>query len=169
MIYKGEPMDKKGNSRITGNTTPSEWTTNWEMKLKKAHEKGVKTVLFIENNLQKEISENRRFLVGAKMTLGEQADPSTMYANSAYISTNIAKAIMGKKARKVIKSRNKIKKKGKSKSVTLPTNMKLVQKKDIKTLVGNNVLGFIEGSDPKFRNEYSFGSDASIGGSKKTR
>ena len=105
MIYKGEPMDKKGNSRVTGNTAPSEWTTNWKMKLKKAHEKGVKMVLFIENNLQKEISENRRFLVGAKMTLGEQTDPLTIYANSAYISTNIAKAIMGNQARKVIKAR----------------------------------------------------------------
>jgi hypothetical protein len=153
MIYKGEPMDKKGNSRITGTLELSEWTTNWEMKLKKAHEKGVKTVLFIENNLQKEISENRRFLVGAKMTLGNQADPSTMYANSAYISTNIAKVIMGKKARKVIKARNKITRRGKSKSVTLKTDLKLVQKKAIKTLVGNNILGFIEGSDPELKDE----------------
>jgi len=153
MIYKGEPMDKKGNSRVTGNTAPSEWTTNWKMKLKKAHEKGVKMVLFIENNLQKEISENRRFLVGAKMTLGEQTDPLTIYANSAYISTNIAKAIMGNQARKVIKARNKIKKKGKSKSVKISTDIKIIQTKNIKTLVGNNVLGFIEGSDPNLKDE----------------
>ena len=31
--------------------------------------------------------------------------------------------------------------------------MKLVQKKDIKTLIGNNVLGYIEGSDPKLKDE----------------
>ena len=87
------------------------------------------------------------------MTLGEQTDPLTIYANSAYISTNIAKAIMGNQARKVIKARNKIKKKGKSKSVKISTDIKIIQTKNIKTLVGNNVLGFIEGSDPNLKDE----------------
>ena len=153
MVYKGEPVDKKGNSRITGTTEPSEWTTNWEKKLKTAHEKGVKAVLFIENNLQKEISDNRRFLVGPKLTLGKEPAPGSVYANSAYISTNIAKEIMGKRFKKVVKARNKIKKKGKSRSVTLKTKFKLVQKKNIRTLEGNNILGYIEGNDPKLKDE----------------
>ncbi len=153
MVYQGEPLTKKGNSRITGTPAPSEWTTNWEKKLKAAHKKGVKAVLFIENNLQKEISENRRFLVGPKMTLGEQVDPSEVYANSCYISTNIAQAIIGKKLKKVKKARKKIKKRGKSRSVSLPVDFKLIQKKNVRTLEGNNVLGFIEGSDPKLKEE----------------
>ena len=153
MVYQGEPLTKKGNSRITGTPAPSEWTTNWEKKLKTAHAKGVKAVLFIENNLQKEISENRRFLVGPKMTLGKQVDPSEVYANSCYISTNIAEAIIGKNLKKIKKSRKKIKKRGKSRSVTLPVDFKLIQKKNVRTLEGNNVLGFIEGSDPKLKEE----------------
>ncbi|MEM6966232.1 MAG: M28 family peptidase [Bacteroidota bacterium] len=153
MVYKGEPFDKKGKSRITGTTTPSKWTTSWEEKLKTAHEKGVKAVLFIENNLQKEISENRRFLVGPKLTLGEQDQPETQYANSCYISTNIAQAIIGKNLKKVKKARKKIRKRGKSKSVTLPVNFELVQTKNVRTLAGNNVLGYIEGNDPKLKEE----------------
>ncbi len=153
MVYKGEPMNKKGKSHITGTSAPSEWTTDWEKKMKTAHEKGVKAVLFIEGNLQKEISENRRFLVGPKMTLGEQVNPSEMYANSFNISTNIAEAIIGKNLKKIKKARKKIKKKGKSKSVVLPADLKLVQKKNVRTLEGNNVLGFIEGSDAKLKDE----------------
>ena len=109
MIYKGEPLDKNGNSRVTGTPEPSEWTTNWEKKLMAAHKAGVKTVLIIENDLQKEISSNRSQLVGPKMTLGKNKS-GEKYANSCYISTNVAKAIMGKRAKKVFKARDKIRK-----------------------------------------------------------
>lgn len=153
MVYKGEPYNKKGKSRITGTTTSSEWTTDWKKKLKTAHQKGVKAVLFIEDNLQKEISENRRFLVGPKLTLGKNTDPSEEYANSFYISTNIAGEIIGDNIKKIKKARKKIRKRGKSRSVVLPTKLKLVQEKNVRTLQGNNVLGYIEGSDPKLKEE----------------
>ena len=153
MIDKGEPMNKKGKSRITGTTAPSEWTTDWKKKLAAAHKHGVKAVLFIEGFLQKEISQNRRFLVGAKMTLGKQTDPSTLYANSCYISSNIAQAIMGKKIKKIEKARRKIRRRGKSRSVSLPVNFKLIQNKNIRNLEGKNIMAYIEGSDPKLKDE----------------
>ena len=153
MIYKGEPMNKKGKSRITGSTEVSEWSTDWEKKLKTAHEKGVKLVLFIENDMQKEISENRRFLVGPQLTLGKQIAPENQYANSCYISTNIAGAIIGDELKALKKARKKIRKRGKARSVKLPTQLKIVQKKNVRTLEGKNVLGFIEGSDPELKKE----------------
>ena len=152
MIYKGEPLDKNGNSHVTGTPEPSEWTTNWEKKLMAAHKAGVKTVLIIENDLQKEISSNRSQLVGPKMTLGKNKS-GEKYANSCYISTNVAKAIMGKRAKKVFKARDKIRKKGVSKSVTLKTDFKLIQKKNERTLIGDNILGYVEGTDPKLKEE----------------
>jgi len=153
MIYKGEPFNKRGRSKVTRKKSPSEWTTNWEKKLKTAHKHGVKAVLIIEDKLQKEISENRRFLVGAKMTLGKQKDPGSIYANSAHISTNIAKAIMGDQLNEVVAARERLKRKRRSRSVNIKTDFKLVQKKDVRTLVGNNLLGYIEGTDPKLKNE----------------
>jgi len=86
------------------------------------------------------------------MTLGKN-NSGEKYANSCYISTNVAKAIMGKRAKRVFKARDKIRKKGVSKSVTLKTDFKLVQKKNERTLIGDNVLGYIEGSDPKLKDE----------------
>ena len=53
IIYKGEPLDKKDRSRITGNETLSDWSTNPEKKLELAKSKGVKAVLIIENEIKK--------------------------------------------------------------------------------------------------------------------
>ena len=153
LVYKGEPFDKNGKSQITGTSDASEWTTDWEKKLKTATAKGVKTILIIENEIQKVLSENRKFLVGPSVQLGSEGSGDVPYANSYIISTNIAKAIMGKKFKKVVKARKKMQKKGKSRCVKLPTKVKLVQDKYKKQLIGDNVLGYIEGSDPKLKDE----------------
>lgn len=151
MIYKGEPMNKNGLSRLTGTTENSEWTTNWQKKLEVAKSKGVKTVLIIENEIQTMIGENRPQLLGPQVTLGEQEEGK--YANAIFISTNVAKDIMGSSFAKVVKSRDKMKKKGKSKKVILPVNMNITQELSDKKIAGDNVLGFIEGTDEKLKDE----------------
>jgi Peptidase family M28 len=153
LIYKGEPTDSKGKSKITGNTTASDWADSWEKKLTTAKRHGVKTVLIIENELQKMIGENRKFLLGPKLALGAEGLAADKYANSYFISTNVAKAIMGNQYKKVVKARKKMQKKGKSKSVRIPCQAKLVQDKNQSQLIGNNVLGYVEGSDPVLKNE----------------
>ncbi len=153
LIYKGEPKNRKGNSYITGNKTMSEWTSNPDKKLEIAKSKGVKAVLIIEDEIQKVLSDNRRKLISPQLTLGEMENAEINTANSLSIKTSIAKAIMGKQYKKVVKARKKIKKKGKSKTITLATNLKINQKKSQKTLRGVNVMGYIEGSDPKLKEE----------------
>ena len=84
------------------------------------------------------------------MQLKKQND---LYANSLYISPEIAKQIIGSKFKKFVKTRKKIEKKGKARSLTLPTSITLNQNKKIKQLLGNNVIGFIEGKDPQLKDE----------------
>ena len=153
MVYKGEPINRKGKSRITGTKEASEWSTDWKKKLKAAKKHGVKTILIIENEIQKMLSENRKFLVGPSLQLGAEGSADLAYANNYFISTNIAKAIMGDKFKKVVKARNKIQKRGKRRRVTLSARMKLVQDKYKRQLIGDNVLGYIEGSDPELKDE----------------
>ena len=153
LIYTGEPLDKKGMSRITGTKETSEWTTDLDKKLKVAKSYGVNLVLIIENEIQKMISDNRSKLLGPQVTLGELDAKNIPYANAVYISTNIAKDIMGEGFEKVVKSREKIKKRGKSKKVILPVEMKIQQEKTTRTIAGDNVLGYIEGIDPKMKDE----------------
>ena len=153
LIYKGEPFDKKGNSHITGNSTLSDWSKNLDKKLEAAKLHRAKAVLVIEDDIQKLLSENRRFLMGPQLTLGELTDKNIKTANSLAIKTSIAKEIMGKQYKKVIKARKKIKKKGKPRSVSLPTQLEINMKKKERTVRGVNVMGYIEGSDPKLKDE----------------
>lgn len=153
LVYKNEPVSRSGLSYLTGKPTLSEWSTDWRKKLKAAKDHGVKAILFIESNLQREINNNRRFLVGSRLTMGNEEDPSLNYANSAYISTTIARALMGKRFRKVVKARKKIAKKGVPQKVLLETDLKIMQEKSERRVIGENILGYIEGVDDSLKHE----------------
>jgi len=148
MINDGEPMDKNGNYFVTGTTTPSLWTEDVLLKLKLAKEKGAKLVLIISNNLPEILGENRRFLTSPRLQLGD-GDYKTDFANHAMISTNIAKAIIGKKTRKIKRWRKRNRKKGKSKALTFKSDLEVSMAKELEVIAGNNVLGYIEGIDKK--------------------
>jgi hypothetical protein len=153
LIYKGEPKNPDGTSYITGTKETSDWTDNWKRKLEVAREKGVRLVLFIEDQLQEKLSENRRFLVGPTMTLGNGNPDAEKYANHCFLSTNIARDIMGKRLKKVVDAREKIQQTGTPARVKLKAKVNVLLEKDLQTLLGENVLGYIEGSDPERKDE----------------
>jgi len=148
MINEGEPFDKKGKSRITGTTTRSDWSTDIYKKLKVAKEHDVKFVFIISNEIQKFLGENRKYLVSPSLELGD-GQHRTDFANHTYISSKIAKNIIGKKSRKIKRWRRRNLKKGKSKAINLKPKVEFTLAKDIDVLAGNNVLGYIEGTDKK--------------------
>jgi Peptidase family M28 len=150
MIYKGEPMGADSQSLITGNRNPSEWTTDMYKKLKVARQKGVKTVLIIDNDLAKNVGLNRGQL--SRHLVGEPDNSPKDLANHLYISPDVAKAIIGTRVKKFERSRRKIAK-GKPCSRLLYSKLQIRQKKYFNQLVSNNVVGFIEGSDPILKNE----------------
>ncbi|MEO0779401.1 MAG: M28 family peptidase, partial [Bacteroidota bacterium] len=153
LIYKGEPFDKKGISQISGTKTASEWTSDWEKKAEAAYRNGAKAILIIENELQKFASRNRSRWFGRQVTLGQTKNPAQHYANNLYISSSIAKRLLGDKYKEVIKARKRMQKKGKSKSIRIPVTLKIQLDKMASTLQGDNVLGYIEGSDPVLKDE----------------
>lgn len=148
LIYAGEPTDASGNSRITGTSEPSEWSTNIEKKLAAALKYGAKSVLIISTDIKKQLSQNRRQLLGAKVTLGDTSERPN-YPPNIFISPGIAKEILGSKMDKVVKSRDRITAKGKLRKVNINTNIELVLDKNENSIVGQNVLGYIEGTDKK--------------------
>lgn len=149
LSYMGEPTDGSGKSYVTGTKEKSDWTTDWRKKLKIAQQKGAKAILFIDGDIKKNIADNRRFLLGSRLKLGEGEKPKGKFANNAFISTTVAKALMGKKYKKIVKARKKIEKKGAPKNVLLKTNLQLNLAKKVDRLAGENVLGYIEGTDLK--------------------
>ena len=149
MIYNGEPRNQEGISFITGSAESSEWSNSTDLKLKAANAHGVKEVLIIVDNIQALLAANRGKLLGPSVKIGDLTQSNETTVNSSYISTNIAVEIIGEKAKKVFKARDRMNATGKSRSVCLPTSLKI--NKDLRSsqLDGKNVMGYIEGSDKK--------------------
>ena len=149
MINEGEPINEEGNFILSGGKETSEWTEIPDKKLELSYEKGVKAVLIITKDIQKMLGENRKKLLSPTVVIGGQREAMAKMANSCYISTNIAKDLIGGNGKKILKARKRISKKGKSKKVKLKTNLRLTQKISDYKLAGNNVLAYIEGTDKK--------------------
>jgi len=149
LIFEGEPVDKDSISRITKTDSMSEWSNGNAKKLALAKAKGVTLVLIIKNDIKKMLGENRAKLLSPGVQLGNRLNDTIPYANHCYISTNVAKEIWGDKEKKVIKSRDRSKKKGKAKKVELKADVKVYMRKWFKTLESRNVAGYIEGTDKK--------------------
>ncbi len=153
LIYMDEPVDKYGNSWLTGTPELSPWSTDWRKKLEVAHQHGVATVLLIDADIKKTVGEARKTLLNSEMRMGEGGNPEGRYTNNMFISSTLAKEIVGKKMKKFAKLRDGIKKSGKPAHMDFPCRLSMVQKKNKRQLLGSNVLGYIEGNDPRLKNE----------------
>ncbi len=148
LINEGEPTNNEGVSHITGSKETSEWTDNIYKKLELAKSKGVRHVFIISNDVKKFLAQNRKFLMSANLELGDGTHDSD-FANHSYISTNIAKDLIGKKDKRIKRWRKKNKKKGKAGKVKLRSGIEYVMDKNVDILNGRNVIGYIEGTDKK--------------------
>jgi hypothetical protein len=153
LIFAGEPKGKKGDYRVSGSDEASDWSTNNERKLEIAKAKGVETVFIIDPDFKTNVRDIRKETLDGRMRMAEMTEADRKTANVVYLTPQLARKIMGKAGKKVIKARKKMEKTGRSKSVAVPVNLELTQSKAVKELVGENVLGFVEGSDPKLKDE----------------
>ncbi len=155
VFYKGEPVNTDGISQITGSTDLSSWSSSILRKLRTAKSKGVKAVLIVDDQLTKNLGNNRRRLMsrGLRLQKPRGINDESDYANHFYISTTMFKKLIGDKQKKIIKARNKMTQKGKSKPVILPVEVTLSQKKTIVEKQHENILALIPGSDPELKDE----------------
>lgn len=153
LAYMGEPMREDSTSWLTGTRQLTEWSTDWRLKLKAARRWGAAGILLIDWQIQKTIGDQRRLLLSPGFRIGMGEQPEKHYANNALVSPGIAQEIMGKKYKKVIKARDRILSTGTPQSLALKCDLKLVQEKRTRQIIGENVLGFIEGTDPALKDE----------------
>jgi hypothetical protein len=153
LIFAGEPRGKKGGYLVSGTDAPSAWSADDTRKLEIAKEKGAATVFVIDPEFKDNVRNIRQETLDGRMRMAEIAEADRTTANVVYLTPQLAKKIMGKVGKKVIKSRKKLEKSGKLKPVNVPVNLTLTQKKNVRELIGENVLGFVEGTDPKLKDE----------------
>lgn len=153
LIFAGEPQDRDGNNIVTGSRQVSDWADNDKRKLEIAKAKGVATVFIIDPDFRDNIKEIRQETLDGRMRMADQLESDRTTANVVYLTPKLSRQILGKTGKKVVKARKKITKSGKSKPVEVPVNLSLTQRKETRELVGENILGYLEGVDPKLKDE----------------
>ena len=153
LVYSGEPLDPDGNSRMTGNTQFSAWTTDPSLKIKAARDAGAASIWIIEAAFRDKVMRARQTMMMGVMQMGSATDLASTNIPNFYLSTTLSQKIIGKKLKKVIKLRDKITKKGVPTRTTLKTDIHWEGDQFVKSLTGVNVLGYIEGTDPALKNE----------------
>ncbi len=153
LIYAGEPMGKDSLSHVSGQRGETEWSKDISKKLSIAKEKGVAMVFIIDPDFKNNVGIARRTILNRRLKMGWSKNPADNYANNCFISTKVAKDIIGGQFKKVVKARKKINKKKKARRVNLPTDLAITMEKNVRQLLGENVLGFVEGSDPDRKDE----------------
>ena len=143
MVMSGEPLGKDSVSWVTGNKTPSLWSTNYRAKLEKAREKDAKAILVVVDDVAKDVQTNKHRLETESMKL--EMDKTEMPI--VYISKEMATDILKKQNTETIKE--KISSTGKPIHKTAKTKLIIDIKNKVDKIYSENVLGYMEGSDLK--------------------
>ena len=153
LIFAGEPRGRDGNFLLTGTKDPSDWSLDDGRKLALARARGVETVFIIDPAFRKNVQDVRQEVLDGRLRMVEQTEAERQAANSVYITSDLARTLLGKQYRKVVRARRRIEKSGRPRPVTVATDLQLTQQKQVSELIGENVLGYLEGTDSLLKNE----------------
>ncbi len=158
LLYDGEPMGTDGRSLITGTDFRSNWSLDWKRKVKLAKQKGAVMVFIVDPNFEDNVKSNRRKLStwGWRPYAPDMDNMEEGMVSNMFISQAVANAILGKKSGKAEDAFAELRNREAFKPVKVKTEILLHLDKQTKTLQGANVIGFIEGSDPKLKDELVF-------------
>ncbi len=149
LIYNGEPTDEHGISKITHDNSASVWSSSFYLKQKAAASHGVKMIIVIDEGLKKRIDENRNSVLSPAIVFEKKDQESELSTPVMYISSTMAVQLLGKKLNKVIALRDRSKKSGKPGTLTVKTNLNVLMDREEKTVRGQNIMAYIEGTDLK--------------------
>jgi len=157
LILPNEPQ-KRGKFLLTGTDEPSDWTTNWRKKTQVARKKGALAVLHITPNVKENVEQYGSYIKSGGISLSSEDKKGKKKRNTAtssvYISPSMAQKIMGTSKKHQLKRlKKKIDKKGKPIMVKTSADLAIDITRTTKGFKGKNLLGYIEGNDPKLKDE----------------
>ncbi len=157
MCLLGEPIDKNGKSIITGNNVASDWTNDYRSKRDLAVSKGALAVVFVNPDFDQYLKRVKYWLETPAMKLDNPKRPKDDDTRpTVFISVDLANDILksGKKKLDIRKIQKSINRSGKSKGFELKVKpVSFHVELQLELLSAENVLCFIEGSDPELRDE----------------
>lgn len=154
LCLSGEPTDKNGNSIFTGNTTYTDWTEDFRSKVDLAQKKGAAAILIADAEYENYLPRIRYWLDQPRLTLDYPTNPDEVSLPYAMISNKVADQILAaSKKKSVLSYRAKINKKKKTVTIQLKKPLVFNTVQQATRVTAENVLAFIEGSDPKLKKE----------------
>jgi hypothetical protein len=158
IFYDGEPLDKSGNSLITGTSFKSNWSIDWKKKVQLAKTKGAVMVFIIDPKFEENVKSNKKLLstYGWKPVSSYDATKPVDFINNMFVSPATARVIFGGKTEKIDDALSDLQGGEKFKAVKVKSKIEVRLEKAVKRLEGSNVLAVIEGSDELFKKEYVF-------------
>ncbi len=153
IVFSGEPRNRDGYFRITGTDSASTWTSDPLRKIAAAKSASVASIWIIEDDFKDFLNSTRRNYLNERMLMGSNKVLAAPYIHHAFISSSLGDQLMGRKKSKIMKLRKRMAQTGKTGSLEIPVDINLKVIKQINSMVSQNVLGYIEGTDPLLRNE----------------
>ncbi len=151
IVLAGEPKQSNGNYLITGTDKPSEWTTARNKKMMALRAKNPALIVTIDGNMARYANMKGAFDRPAYILGEEKARPGAI--NSITLSLEAANKLMASSGKTVEQLKTSIDETGKFTPVTAKSSLSIDLKTQLNPVDTKNVMGYLEGSDPKLKNE----------------
>ena len=149
VVFSKEPLDKNGNSLLTGDKNLSDWSTNPRRKSLEAQKQKINIQFIVEENLMDAYKRSEHKITSSKMKITDNKSNNLFSTPfTIYISKEMASYLFGDE-KKMSALKEKILKEKKSINEKVKTNIQLSIKQESNSLLAENVLGYIEGGDLK--------------------
>ena len=147
ICFEGEPVNKKGLSKITGTKELSTWSMDWKKKALVISKRKPAVVFIITNNLDKIIDLLNYSGETANDFNASKETPAPAFVFITYDA--LKQNLSPDEFEALAKAKKKIDKKGKPQNFVLNINAEVHVLSNTDALKGKNVLGYIEGTDLK--------------------
>jgi hypothetical protein len=154
MCLQGEPINKKGKSKITGSNETSDWNDDIFLKAEAARKAGASVLLVVNTNYEMYMRRLRYWLEQPRMIL--ERDQKKKDANEMpiiYVSPVFANELLKGSGVTVESMQEKLNKGKMTKPVVIQESILFHVEQKVERIEAENVLAFIEGSDPKLKEE----------------
>ncbi len=151
LVCEGEPVRSDGFSYISQSKEKSVWAMDEQKKLAAAQRHGARAVFFLKNNFSDDLNEARKVILNTRMSV--EQNKKILFANSLHLSEATAAQIAGDKMPKIRAMLDEIRRSGKPDFLRIPCDLKLILRKKINVIEGQNVIGFVEGTDSVLKKE----------------
>lgn len=155
LVLPGEPKDKHGNYILgVGPDQMSEWSGDFRVKREAAMKAGAKALIMINTDYNSYIGRIKNFLLNPPMRLDMEREERQDVLPVLFFPSNAANDLLAQtKLKSLEKWEKRMLKKQRSFSATLDIDIQFEMNAINESLTAENVLCFIEGSDPDLKDE----------------